>query len=102
LADKPGKSGIITFKADAAMSAAMQGVPNRSAFIRAAILAALDNTCPLCAGRGTLSPNQKRHWQALAQDHSVRTCGKCNERRLVCARGRSARRRVGRGRARRR
>ncbi len=102
MAERPGKSEIITFKADAAMSAAMQGVPNRSAFIRSAILAALDNTCPLCAGSGTLSPNQKRHWEALAQDHSVQRCGRCNERRLVCGRGRSPGRRVGAARGRRR
>jgi len=41
----PPKQDIITFKADRALVAAMRGVPNRSAFIRTAILAALENGC---------------------------------------------------------
>lgn len=79
------KSEVISFKADAALLRAMQGVSNRSEFIRSAILAALDSTCPLCSGTGTLSPNQMRHWNDLASDHSVEECADCREVRLVCS-----------------
>jgi hypothetical protein len=79
------KMEVISFKADEALLGAMRGVSNRSEFIRSAILAALDSTCPLCSGTGTLSPNQMRHWNDLAADHSVEECTDCREVRLVCS-----------------
>lgn len=75
---------IITFKADAALLAALSAVPNRSEFIRNAVHAALDETCPLCRGRGSLTPNQRRHWTALATSHGLRECDDCHEVHLVC------------------
>ncbi len=59
------KSEIITFKADRALLQAMQGLPNRSEFIRSAVLAALDSACPLCRGTGILSAPQRQHWSTL-------------------------------------
>ena len=79
------KTEVISFKADEALLNAMRGVSNRSEFIRSAILAALDGTCPLCSGTGTLTPNQIRHWNDLASDHSVEECEDCREIRLVCS-----------------
>ncbi len=83
------KTEVISFKADEQLLAALKGVANRSEFIRAAILAALDNTCPLCGGAGALTPNQMRHWHDLTSDHSLETCSDCNETRLVCSNRRS-------------
>jgi hypothetical protein len=80
-----GKTEVVSFKADEALLAAMRGVTNRSEFIRTAILAALDSTCPLCSGTGTLTPNQMRHWKDLKSDHSVEECEDCREVRLVCS-----------------
>ena len=79
------KTEVVSFKADTALLDAMRGVANRSEFIRTAILAALDSTCPLCSGTGTLTPNQMRHWNDLATDHSVEECKDCREVRLVCS-----------------
>ncbi len=79
------KTEVVSFKADATLLDAMRGVANRSEFIRTAILAALDSTCPLCSGTGTLTPNQMRHWNDLASDHSVEECEDCREVRLVCS-----------------
>ena len=39
---------VITFKMDRSVKKAMRGIKNRSAFIRSAILAALDHVCPFC------------------------------------------------------
>ncbi len=78
------KRDIITFKADASLMAELRQVPNRSEFIRSAILAALDSTCPVCSGTGILSPNQRRHWDAFASQHKVEECGQCSEFHLVC------------------
>lgn len=74
----------ITFKADPALVEAMEGIVNRSQFIRAAILAALDGVCPMCNGTCVLSPNQRRHWHELSRTHSVQTCRHCHEQTIVC------------------
>ena len=78
------KDQIITFKADEALVAAMEGIPNRSEFIRAAILAALDGPCPLCHGTGVLSSKQREHWRDFQENHMVATCDECHERLIVC------------------
>lgn len=78
------KSEIITFKADETLLAAMKGIVNRSEFIRAAVLSALENICPLCRGSGTLTPRQREHWETFALSHSIAECGKCHEIHLVC------------------
>ena len=85
------KAQIVTFKADDSLLEALEGIENRSEFIRAALLAALDNICPVCKGRGILTPNQKRHWQALAADHGIEECDDCHEFHLVCRTGKRRR-----------
>ena len=62
----------------------MRGIPNRSEFIRAAVLTALDNLCPLCKGTGILLPNQKNHWNEFAKHHHVEECETCHAVHLVC------------------
>ena len=81
------KQEIVTFKVDEALWQAMQGVENRSQFIRAAILAALDSVCPLCKGSGILTPDQHRHWDAFARNHPLTECEDCHAMHLVCAAG---------------
>lgn len=78
------KAEVISFKADQALLRALEGIPNRSEFIRGAILAALDGVCPLCQGTGILTPQQKTHWQDFARHHQLRRCGQCQALHLVC------------------
>jgi DnaJ-class molecular chaperone len=78
------KQQIITFKADDALVEAMEGITNRSEFIRSAILAALDGVCPMCQGTGVLSTAQRRHWQEFSRTHAIETCRHCDETRFVC------------------
>ena len=80
------KSEIITCKVDAALMEAMKGIPNRSEFIRGAILTALDMECPVCGGTGTLTPDQKRHWNTFAEEHQIVECEECHELHLTCMR----------------
>ena len=83
MADK--KEETITLKVNQSLLEAMRGVPNRSRFIRDAILAALENICPLCMGTGILSPKQRDHWETFAATHAVRECPDCHERHLTCS-----------------
>jgi len=78
------KQEIVSFKADESLLEAMRGIPNRSEFIRSAILSALDGACPLCKGTGILTPSQHEHWKAFAKDHALKECDQCHELYLVC------------------
>ncbi len=80
------KPEIVTFKAPADLLEAMKAIPNRSEFIRAAVLAALGNLCPVCGGTGILTPKQQAHWGRFAESHSVEECQDCHETHLVCER----------------
>lgn len=82
------QSEVITFKADREVLERMKGLPNRSEFIRTAILRALENACPLCGGTGVLTPQQKRHWQDFEREHAIEECDDCHEVHLVCTRSR--------------
>jgi len=84
---KKNKSEIITFKVDESLMEAMKRIPNRSEFIRNAILNALDSVCPLCGGTGIMSPNQKEHWSNFMKDHVFLKCQECHEYHLACTRG---------------
>ena len=79
------KQEIVTFKVDEALWEAMRGIPNRSEFIRAALLSALDSTCPLCKGNGMLTPDQRKHWEEFSERHSLEECDDCHAFHLVCA-----------------
>ncbi len=79
------KQEVITFKVDEALGKAMEGIPNRSEFIRAAILSALESTCPLCRGTGILTSEQQKHWEIFSRDHAVEKCDECHSFHLVCA-----------------
>ena len=84
---RPKKQEIITFKAHESLLRALANIPNRSEFIRSAVLAALDNECPLCQGTGLLTPDQKTHWETFAVDHPVQECEDCHARYVACEAG---------------
>ncbi len=78
------KQEIISFKVDEDLLDAIRQIPNRSEFIRSAIISALGSVCPLCNGSGMLTLNQKRHWEDFAADHRISRCSDCDEVILVC------------------
>ncbi len=81
---KEGKQEVITFKVDSDLAEIIKLQPNRSEFIRKAILNAIDNTCPLCRGTGIITPQQKVHWDEFLENHMVERCSDCNAVHLVC------------------
>jgi len=82
------KKDIVTFKVDKNLHDILKTMPNRSEFIRSAIINALGSVCPLCNGTGVLNPAQKGHWEEFTADHSLEICDNCNEHMLVCSRDR--------------
>jgi hypothetical protein len=81
------KEETITFKADQPLAEALKLVANRSEFIRKAVLHALENACPLCQGRGLLTPEQQKHWAGFLASHTLEKCGQCQAIHLVCEAG---------------
>ena len=75
---------VITFKVDHGLAQMMRGIENRSEFIRAAILQAMDNVCPFCRGSGVLSAHRKKHWDELTAHHDLKECKECHDQVLVC------------------
>jgi hypothetical protein len=78
------KEETITFKVDESLGEQLRAMPNRSEFIRSAVQAALDRTCPLCRGTGTLTPDQRKHWAAFSQTHCIEQCARCHATHVVC------------------
>lgn len=78
------KQSVITFKADESMQSALEKIPNKSEFIRAAVQSALNETCPFCAGAGVLNPHQRMHWDNFLKAHKVEPCKSCNGVELRC------------------
>ena len=78
------KSAVITFKAEGKVLEALNSIPNRSEFIRAALLNALSETCPLCGGAGFLNAKQRQHWENFTRQHTVRHCRKCDALTFEC------------------
>lgn len=79
------KERIITFKVNDDLLEVIKNIPNRSEFIRAAIMTAIENVCPLCNGTGLLTPKQKEHWENFALYHNVKRCKDCDELFIECA-----------------
>lgn len=75
---------VLTFKVDKSLKKLLAGVPNRSEFIRNAILTALNSVCPFCKGTGVLSGHRKEHWDNLLNTHQVEECEECHEIILEC------------------
>jgi metal-responsive CopG/Arc/MetJ family transcriptional regulator len=81
---KETKQEVISFKVDEDLAKVIREIPNRSEFIRKALLNALDNTCPLCRGTGIITPKQKIHWKEFSHHHRVEVCEDCHAVHLVC------------------
>ena len=81
---KETKQEVISFKVDGELGKIIREIPNRSEFIRKALLNALDNTCPLCRGTGIITPQQKKHWEEFTRNHEVEVCEDCHAVHLVC------------------
>ncbi len=78
------KIETITFKVDSNLAKFLKEIPNKSEFIRNAILKSMDNVCPLCNGFGFLTDSQLEHWKNFEKHHYVKKCEKCNEKYMAC------------------
>ncbi len=75
--DKTEKSQIVAFKVDDDLAKFLDNLPNKSEFIRRAILAQFNMTCPLCTGSGVVPSGLHHHFEHVIEHNSTRPCEKC-------------------------
>ncbi len=67
----------VTFKVDEELANFLKALPNRSKFIRDAIMSKMAVPCPACGGSGKMSKRQAMDLQALLESHYVGRCLNC-------------------------
>jgi hypothetical protein len=73
------KSQIVAFKVEDELAEFLDKLPNKSEFIRRAILAQFNMTCPLCTGSGVVTCGIHNHFSDVIGHHSARPCEKCKK-----------------------
>lgn len=71
------KSTIVAFKVEDELAQFLDNLPNKSEFIRKAILAQFGMTCPLCVGSGVVPRGVHDHYKPVIGGHNSRPCEKC-------------------------
>lgn len=77
MARKTPKSKIVAFKVEDDLAEFLNNLPNKSDFIRKAILAQFGMTCPLCVGSGVVPRGLHDHYKPVIEGHTKRACEKC-------------------------
>jgi hypothetical protein len=81
---KISKERVFTFKTDEKLAELLDHMPNRSEFIRKALLTAMDRHCPLCHGSGILTQEQQNHLEQFLATHPLEKCACCNAFHFTC------------------
>ena len=74
---KTAKSQIVAFKVEAELAKFLDKLPNKSDFIRKAIIAQFGMNCPLCTGSGVVPRGVHDHFKPVIAEHNKRPCEKC-------------------------
>jgi hypothetical protein len=74
---KEPKSEIVAFKVEKDLAEFLNKLPNKSDFIRKAIIAQFGMACPLCAGTGVVPRGVHNHYKPLLGEHNTRSCARC-------------------------
>jgi hypothetical protein len=75
--EKKQKSQIVAFKVEDDLAEFLDKLPNKSEFIRKAILAQFAMNCPLCTGTGVVDKGIHDHFEPVIAGHTTRPCDKC-------------------------
>jgi hypothetical protein len=74
---KSQKKQIVAFKVEDHLADFLDALPNKSEFIRKAILAQFGMTCPLCTGTGVVDKGIHNHYEPVIAQHRTHPCEKC-------------------------
>lgn len=76
-AQRTQKKQIVAFKVEDELARFLDSLPNKSEFIRRAILAQFNMTCPLCAGSGVVEAGIHEHFRSVIEANLSRPCENC-------------------------
>ncbi|MCS7015179.1 MAG: hypothetical protein NZM42_03545 [Gemmatales bacterium] len=71
------KAVLVAFKVEPELAQILDQLPNKSDFIRRAIIAQLNMGCPLCAGTGVLPRGLHDHYAQHLREIAQRHCDRC-------------------------
>ena len=80
---KSPKTQIVAFKVEEDLAEFLNKLPNKSAFIRKAIVAQLGMACPLCNGTGIVPKGIHDHYAPLLSKHNARKCDGCGGKQIL-------------------
>ena len=79
--DKPqelkAKQRVVTFKVEDDVASFLDAMPNKSEFIRKALLAALLEPCPVCHGKGSVPRSLRRDLEIIFGGEKFIPCSFC-------------------------
>jgi hypothetical protein len=74
---KSTKSKIVAFKVEEELAEFLNNLPNKSDFIRKAVLSQFGMNCPLCDGSGVTSRGLHDHYKPIIAAQNKRPCDRC-------------------------
>ncbi|QVL33670.1 hypothetical protein KIH39_07110 [Telmatocola sphagniphila] len=77
MARKTNKTQIVAFKVEEDLADFLNKLPNKSDFIRKAIVAQFGMECPLCSGTGVVPCGIHNHYKQVITDNNTHPCEKC-------------------------
>ncbi|VTR98263.1 hypothetical protein [Tuwongella immobilis] len=77
MARRSPKTQIVAFKVEEELAQFLDKLPNKSEFIRKAIIAQFGMTCPLCTGTGVLPRGLHNHFSPVLAANRNRACDRC-------------------------
>ena len=80
---KAPKKNIVAFKVEEDLAEFLNKLPNKSAFIRKAIVAQLGMACPLCTGTGVVPRGIHDHYAPMLSRYNVRRCDGCGNKQTL-------------------
>jgi hypothetical protein len=79
MSHKSPKTAVVAFKVEEQLAEFLNGLPNKSAFIRKAIAAQMSIACPLCNGSGQVSRWMHDNYLPLLQKWNSQKCAGCGD-----------------------
>lgn len=79
MARKSPKTEIVAFKVEEDLAEFLNKLPNKSDFIRKAIIAQFGMACPLCSGTGVVARGLHNHYKPIIAENNTAPCAKCED-----------------------
>lgn len=76
---KSPKTAVVAFKVEEKLAELLNDLPNKSDFIRKAIVAQLGMACPLCKGSGVVPRGVHDHYAQLLTKFNLTQCQSCGD-----------------------